>query len=232
MAWRRDESLPELIDVPPVAEAALARNLREQAWCNRWLGGYRPTLAHALPFLRRCPSRPLRVLEAGCGGADLACLVAAWARASGLPITVTALDRNPQVVACAAAWCQGYLDVTVMQGDACRLPFPANTFDLVLLPNLLHHLPDSDAIAALREAARVSRGRVVATDVLRSPLAYAAIRVLTTLPVFGAVTAHDGPLSVRRAFTPSEFRTLAAAAGLDDARLYGYPFWRMALVYR
>ncbi|MBI3944894.1 MAG: methyltransferase domain-containing protein [Armatimonadetes bacterium] len=46
-----------------------------------------------------------------------------------------------------------------VQGDACRLPFGTATFDTVLLPEIMEHL--HDPAAALAEAARVARGRVV-----------------------------------------------------------------------
>ena len=43
-------------------------------------------------------------------------------------------------------------------------------------------------------------------------------------------TRHDGQLSIRRAYTPPELRALAAAAGLEGARVYTHWPWRMTLV--
>jgi hypothetical protein len=40
----------------------------------------------------------------------------------------------------------------------------------------------------------------------------------------------DGPLSVLRAYTVSEVRALAEAAGLRDVRLTRHPLFRLALV--
>ena len=50
----------------------------------------------------------------------------------------------------------GYLHV----GLADDLPFPDDSFDLVLSINTLHNLPRPRLIAALREVKRVSRGRM------------------------------------------------------------------------
>jgi ubiquinone/menaquinone biosynthesis C-methylase UbiE len=53
-------------------------------------------------------------------------------------------------------------------GDASRLPFADGTFDVVSISLALHDMPLDVQMAALREMARVSRGRVVIVEP-RSP---------------------------------------------------------------
>jgi len=48
---------------------------------------------------------------------------------------------------------------TIAAGDAQALPFAARSFDVVLAPHMLYHVPDISAAA--RELARVTRGLVV-----------------------------------------------------------------------
>lgn len=58
-------------------------------------------------------------------------------------------------------------DLPLMLFDGERLPFPDDAFDVVLLIFVLHHAEDAAAI--LKEAARVSRGRIIVLeDVLTS----------------------------------------------------------------
>ena len=54
--------------------------------------------------------------------------------------------------------------VSFAQADACRLPFPDRSFDIVAFSSVLHHIPSY--VTALREAARVLRptGHVFAFD--------------------------------------------------------------------
>jgi len=55
-------------------------------------------------------------------------------------------------------------------GSADDLPFPDDSFDLVLSINTLHNLPRPRLIKALREMRRVSRGRMfVQVDSYRTP---------------------------------------------------------------
>jgi hypothetical protein len=43
---------------------------------------------------------------------------------------------------------------------------------------------------------------------------------------------HDGPVSVRAAYTPDELRALAQAAGLQGARVRRQAPWRMVLTWQ
>lgn len=67
---------------------------------------------------------------------------------------------------------------TLMQADACRLPFADDTFDLVFARGLLHHLPDPEAGA--REMARVLRpgGVAIALDPNRTLISELPRRLL------------------------------------------------------
>ncbi|HET7274893.1 MAG TPA: hypothetical protein VFI91_06915, partial [Longimicrobiaceae bacterium] len=71
----------------------------------------------------------------------------------------------------------------------------------------------------------------IVSDLRRSLAGLAGARLLAST-VWGAhpVTRHDGPLSVRRAFTPAELAGLADAAGWPNARVRTHPFFRVSLV--
>jgi SAM-dependent methyltransferase len=87
-----------------------------------------------------------RVLDAGCGGGGyLRALAARGADAHGVEID------GRKCAACASADVRRRL----VQGDLERAPFATACFDLVLLNEVLEHVPD-DA-AALREAFRLLR---------------------------------------------------------------------------
>ena len=45
------------------------------------------------------------------------------------------------------------------------------------------------------------------------------------------MTRHDGPLSVRRAYTPAELARLAGRAGLPDIRWHRAPAFRQVGVW-
>jgi ubiquinone/menaquinone biosynthesis C-methylase UbiE len=95
---------------------------------------------------------PARILEVGAGEGVVAARVAAR-----FPLaTMVTLDLDAA------------LPSTVV-GDACRLPFPMDSFDLVLAVEVLEHLPAPDI--AIDEMARVARpGATAILSVPSEPL--------------------------------------------------------------
>ena len=215
----RRDSRPELMDVedPPYPEIAAA--LRFLRFVNRWLGGSRAVLG----CLRRMdlPPRPV-ILDVATGAADIPAAVAR--RYPGA--LVVAVDINRRVLRFA----RSARRVHRVRADARRLPF--RRVDVVLCSEFFHHLGDAEAVAMLRRFDLLGRRGLVVNDLLRRVRAYLWTCLLT--PFSGSRLArHDGPLSVRRAFTIAEAARLREAAGCGHLRLtrhFGHRFclwgWR------
>jgi hypothetical protein len=80
----------------------------------------------------------------------------------------------------------------------------------------LHHFPPGEAVAVLRELARVARRAWVVVDLERSFPAYVGA-LLLRLVLRNRLTRHDAPASVLRAYTLAELRDLLDEAGLRGA---------------
>jgi SAM-dependent methyltransferase len=76
-----------------------------------------------------------RVLDAGCGVGRFADVLARWGA------EVVAVDLS-QAVEVARANLQDREGVTIAQADILRLPFPPETFDVIVSWGVLHHTPD------------------------------------------------------------------------------------------
>jgi hypothetical protein len=118
--------------------------------------------------------------------------------------------------------------IEVEQQNALDLPYAEGTFDIALCTLALHHFEPESALRLLKSMARVGR-TVLVYDVVRSPLAYSGALLLTRMLRMHAVTCHDAPISVQRAYTAVEVQALAEEAELPGARVQvGFPF-RLAL---
>ena len=92
--------LPELMDGDCSYED-FRGCLRSLEQVNRWLLGYRPTLA----WLQRLPGethQPLHIVDVGSGGGDLLRQIARWARRRGIAVQLTGIDLNPYATRAAA----------------------------------------------------------------------------------------------------------------------------------
>ncbi len=68
---------------------------------NRWLLGYRPTLAWLEKLPRRL-TQPLHIVDVGSGGGDLLRQIAGWSRRRKVAVQLTGIDLNPYAARAAA----------------------------------------------------------------------------------------------------------------------------------
>lgn len=113
-------------------------------WLRRYV--HRQIHAQFLPYLYEGQS----VLDIGCGEGILSCLVALKG------ISVLGIDISAPNILAAKRFSTGLdLSVDFIQGDVDILPFPDNSFDVVLSSHVLEHLPNIEQ--GLLELYRVTR---------------------------------------------------------------------------
>ncbi len=212
----------------PAAEAMDASDLdprrHEQALAglvrlNRWSGVARllwPEVARAA----RAAHGTIELLDVAAGAGDVPVALARRARAAGLPLRVTALDRSATALEHAARRARAAgVELHTLQADALApggLPCRA---DVVTCSLFLHHLDPDAAPRLLRAAADAARRRLLVCDLRRSRAGLALAATASHLASRSPVVHADAPASVRNAWTPTEALELAARAGLQGARV-------------
>jgi SAM-dependent methyltransferase len=195
---------PELLD-EGVPESEAIASLADLRFVNRWLGGRRSLLDATLPCLGG--ARP-SVLDVGCGSADLPALllraVGPRLLAVGVDLKLLHLRQAPPAV-------------RRVVGDARRLPFRAESFDVVTASLFLHHFDAPEVASVLRSLFALARRALVVNDLRRAAVPYAFGRLTFPWLFRSRVSVADGLLSIRRAFTPEEL--LAAFREADLPRV-------------
>ena len=97
---------------------------------------------------------------------------------------------------------------------------------------MAHRFGDAErVIGLLRQWAAVARQGIIVSDLIRHPLPYYGIRLLTRLLTRNVMTLTDAPLSVRRGFTMVEWKKLFDAAAIGSCEVYwALPFRLLALI--
>jgi 2-polyprenyl-3-methyl-5-hydroxy-6-metoxy-1,4-benzoquinol methylase len=222
----------ELMDEPGRPPSELAHALSDLRGVNRWLGGRRVVLHHLSRLIDRNPRASYRILDIGTGSGDIPLSIVRWAKARGMGIEIVATDNHPTTLELARRHTAEAREITIENADALALPYGDGAFDIALCSTALHHFDaEEDVVRVLREMDRVTRIGFVVNDLARSRAALAGARLLAaTVWRRHVLTRHDGPLSVRRAFTPAELRRFASIAGLAGARVHAHVPFRVVLV--
>jgi SAM-dependent methyltransferase len=184
--------------------------LRSLEQVNRWLLGYRPTLA----WLKRLPHGlrdPVHIVDVGSGGGDLLRRIAGWARWRGIAVQLTGIDLNPYAARVAAESTPKELGIAWVTGDALVYQ-PETPADIVVSSLMAHHLEDEEIIALLRwMEATAQRGWFI-NDLQRSAWSCRMFGWMGGMVEWHRFVRHDGPVSFRRAFREQDWVRLLAAA--------------------
>ncbi len=212
----------EHLDGPLQDQAALAGNLADLARINRVFGGtalsiraVRALVSHAAGG-GTAPAR-LQVLDVGTGAADVP-LAMVRGRERWGDVHVTGVDSRPEVIAAARAIHPELASeprIELAVGEGTSLPYADGAFDVAHASLVLHHLEPDAAVTFLRELGRVARIGIVVNDLQRGRLEWLGAWLVLHAMTRNPFTLHDGPMSVRRAYTRREARELLGEAGLE-----------------
>lgn len=112
------------------------------------------------------PREGMRVLEVGCGtGTNLEIFAEAGCRIAGV-------DLSPSMMHVAKKKLHGRADLRL--GDAAKLPFAENAFDLVVSFLTLHEMPAARRISVMHEMVRAIHGdgRLLLVDFYPGPFRF------------------------------------------------------------
>jgi ubiquinone/menaquinone biosynthesis C-methylase UbiE len=212
---RRLAGVAEFLDGPLEDPGALRDNLRDLRRANRLTGG--GALSRRAIEALAPPPAAVTVLDVGTGGADIPLALLAHARNRDQSLAITAVDSRPEILEAARA-IRPELDrverLTLDVADGRALPYPDASYDVAHASLVLHHLEPAEAVAFLRELARVSRLGVVVNDLSRRRITLIGAWLLSRAFTRNRYSRHDAPLSARRAYTLREAIGLLAEAGL------------------
>ena len=196
-------SSSEILDGDIPADEAEA-SLSDIEWVHRHLGGRLLLRRRLLPLLAGLAPDGGRIslLDLGCGSGHVGRdLVAAFRRRAG-ELHVLGLDVK---LAHTRLGVRG----SAVTGDALRLPFSSGSVDVVFSTLFFHHFSPEDLRRLLLDSRRVARKAVVAFDLSRHRVAWAAISLIGPLAFRTRISTLDGKASVLAAYRPAEIAALA-----------------------
>jgi ubiquinone/menaquinone biosynthesis C-methylase UbiE len=161
------------------------------------------------------------LLDVAAGSGDIPETARQRLASRGITLWGTLLDRAETHL--------GHNGLPAVLGDGLALPFRDGSFDLVSSALFIHHLEPDGVVRFMREALRVCRLAVLINDLRRSPIHLAL--VYAGFPLYRSrLTRHDGPASVRRAYTPEELLPMLERAGAARIQIQESYLYRMGVI--
>lgn len=204
---------------------------------NRFLGGTIVVTRQARRWLQEAKARnqaaPLTFLDVATGSGDIPEAILKIARNAGVPAQFIGLDFSAPILRFAREEVGAYPEIRLVRGDAFCLPLPDKSVDYALCSLAFHHFGFERCLLALSEMERVSRRGWLVNDLRRARSAWHLFRGVSALARMNRLTRHDGPASVLRAYSLSEYAKMISGIHLEPGRnvqIRGSLFYRVALL--
>lgn len=220
----------EWLDEGRDTSEAISQSLADLGRITRWLGGMRGLASYLYPRIRGCQTDCVQVLDLGAGGCTIPKAIAHWARQAAISVRIYALDLRHAHLRWAQTRLQTWPEITFLQGDVRALPLAEGSVDFVISSLFLHHFTAPELIQVLPQWARLARQSLIMTDLVRHPTPYWFMKATSPLFARSFITRHDAAVSIRRAYRPHELQSIAAEAGLPQARVHPCFPYRMILL--
>jgi ubiquinone/menaquinone biosynthesis C-methylase UbiE len=221
-----DDATIEMMDRPQPVSAELLADLQNLQQLNRYFGSY--TLVRY--FLRRWfrPGSSVRVLDLCTGFGDIPRFMVDWCRTNDVTVRITAVDFQPATLQLATERSRSYPEITFALSDIFSF-VPERPVHFAFCSLALHHFADDGAIRLLQWTRSLAQTGVLIADLERSDFGIGGIYLLTSCLYREPMTRFDARLSFRRAFSYSEMRRLASAAGWQQYGHRRFPVCRQAV---
>jgi 2-polyprenyl-3-methyl-5-hydroxy-6-metoxy-1,4-benzoquinol methylase len=181
---------------------------------------------------RHMAPHPVRVLDLATGAGDVPIRLARWASREKLTLECSGCDISPTALDIAGRRAaENSVRIALFQHDVVKDGIPVG-YDVVIASLFLHHLSEFEAVGLLRRMSVTANRMLLVNDLRRTRINLGLVTLATRCLSRSRIVQHDGPASVRAAFTIDEARQLAVHAGLTNAIVTARFPCRWLLVWR
>jgi SAM-dependent methyltransferase len=226
VSFKNRSGQSEMMDAPDIPVKLLHKNLGELDILNRYLGGHSISI-EGIKRLMVNRQKVYHIVDMGCGSGDVLKYIARWARSNQYQVKLTGVDRNADAIQYLVKNCSEYPEITGVVSDYKDFLETGPKIDIVHCSLFCHHLNDHELLELFRYLKTYTSEGFVVNDLQRSSIAFYSVWVLTRLLNGSALSKHDGPISVLRAFTRKELEKLLHNAELEEISIH----WRWAFRY-
>jgi 2-polyprenyl-3-methyl-5-hydroxy-6-metoxy-1,4-benzoquinol methylase len=210
----------EVMDDLEFHDEVVFQTLRELDFINQWLGGNAVTLNAIEKVWRKIPKeKSISIADLGCGSGEMHRLIAKKASHQNRNVQLTGIDANPHIVDYAINHSADFPNIKFKALNIFSNEFHSLNTDIVVATLFLHHFSNEELTNFFVSLKKQVMTAIIVNDIHRHPLAYYSIKWLTSVFSKSTMVKYDAPLSVLRAFTRKELKSILEKAGIKNYEL-------------
>jgi SAM-dependent methyltransferase len=212
----------ELLDDPSLPPDDMVRSLKDLEYVNRRWGASRALARYLIARMRESGGSSFTLLDVGAGSGVTSSVLAERIARSGFHVRVVAVDLQWRHLATGRY--RTFNGTRGLAADAFRLPLRACAADWVVSTLFFHHFSPDENVRLLKEFARVALRGFVLLDLRRHLFPLLFVTLAGRIAFQSHASVHDGPASVRQAYTRAEAETITreAVPGSRVQRVFPY----------
>lgn len=217
------------MDNPLVEKEKLNEALKDLSRVNRLLGGNAITVNAVFDEIKKMnASKPVVIMDLGCGDGEMLRLIAKKARKANRIIELIGLDINQNCLEQARNLSIEYPEIVYSDQNILDLKKVDYNIDILICTLTLHHLTDTEIVQLLSKSKYLASNSLIFNDLHRSALAYYLFKGFSFFFIKGFIAKNDGLVSIRRGFKRNELKSFVQSAGLKNFEIT----WKWAFRFR
>lgn len=214
----------ELMDDFSVQGDMIRESLDQIAKINKWLGGNLVTLNGLEKIVKNHPkSKPLTILDLGCGNGDMLREISKFGRKSGYKFILIGIDANEHTIDYAEKLSVNYSEISYLKQDVFSAELSQIKYDVVLATLFLHHFTDEEILNLISSVVNNVTLGIVINDLDRNSLAYYIFYGLGFF-IRNPMTKKDGLVSILKAFKRVDFERISNSLHLKSTIKWKWAF--------
>ena len=206
----------------------LYKALQSLEWVNRWFGNHRSVIK-AIHTIIKKEVRPVRIIDLGCGGGDLALAVAKSLRQHKIECTITGIDGNANSLAYAKKKCAAYTEINFIQADILSNQFSIQPCDILISSHFMYHFTADALVDFIKNNFSYISTALIFSELKRNRSAMRLFKFSSFFLPISKLAKEDGLLAIKRSFSEKEWLAILQQAGLETFSLQRVPLFRILI---
>jgi 2-polyprenyl-3-methyl-5-hydroxy-6-metoxy-1,4-benzoquinol methylase len=206
----------------------LHQALQSLEWINRWFGNHRSVIK-AIHRIYKKEAKPLRIIDLGCGGGDLALAVAKSLRQYKIEYSITCIDGNANTLVYAQNKCEEFTEINFLQADILSNQFRIQHCDILISSHFMYHFTADALVDFLKNNLSGISTALIFSELKRNRFAMRLFKCSSFLLPISKLAKEDGLLAIKRSFSVKEWLAILQQAGIGTYELQSVPLFRILL---